>query len=70
VYDRSESSSKYDMDIGQERDILGELGIIMSFNDQTVTWDTAGYCHYSNEGQRYSTLSSAKALIEVYLSAN
>jgi xylose isomerase len=35
---RSESSSTYDMIMG--RDILGELGIIMNFNDHTVTWDS------------------------------
>jgi hypothetical protein len=29
-----------------------------------------GYRHYSNERQRYSTLSSLEALIEVYMSAN
>jgi hypothetical protein len=38
VYDRSEASSTYDMIIG--RDLLGEFGIIMNFNDHTVTWDT------------------------------
>jgi xylose isomerase len=38
VDDRSESSSTYDMIMG--RDILGELGIIMNFNDHTFTWDT------------------------------
>jgi hypothetical protein len=38
VDDRSESSSTYDMIMG--RDILGELGIIMNFNDHTVTRDT------------------------------
>jgi hypothetical protein len=38
VVDRSESSSTYDMIMG--RDLLGELGIIMNFNDHTVTWDT------------------------------
>jgi hypothetical protein len=38
VDDRSESSSTYDMIMG--RDLLGELGIIMNFNDHTVTWDT------------------------------
>jgi hypothetical protein len=38
VDERSDSSSTYDMII--DRDILGELGIIMNFNDQTVTWDT------------------------------
>jgi hypothetical protein len=40
VDDRSESSSTYDMIIGQGRDLLEELGIIMNFNDHTVTWDT------------------------------
>jgi hypothetical protein len=38
VDDRSESSRTYDMIIG--RDLLGELGIIINFNDHTVTWDT------------------------------
>jgi hypothetical protein len=38
VDDRSESSSTYDMIMG--RDLLGELGIIMNFNDLKVTWDT------------------------------
>jgi hypothetical protein len=38
VDDRSESSSTYDMIMG--RDLLGELGIIMNFNDHMVTWDT------------------------------
>jgi hypothetical protein len=28
------------MIIDQGRDLLGELGIIMNFNDHTVTWDT------------------------------
>jgi hypothetical protein len=37
VDDRSESSSTYDMIIGL--DLLGESGIIMSFNDHTVTLD-------------------------------
>jgi hypothetical protein len=40
IDDRSESSSTYDMIMGQGRDLLGELGIIMNFNDHTVTWDT------------------------------
>jgi hypothetical protein len=40
VDDRSESSSTYDIIIGQGRDLLGELGIIMNFNDHKVTWDT------------------------------
>jgi hypothetical protein len=38
VDDRYESSSTYDMIMG--RDLLGESGIIMNFNDHTVTWDT------------------------------
>jgi hypothetical protein len=38
--DCSESLSTYDMIIVQGRDLLGELGIIMNFNDHTVTWDT------------------------------
>jgi hypothetical protein len=53
VDDRSESSRTYDMIMG--RDLLGELGIIMKFNDHKVT---------------YSTLSSVEALIEVNMSAN
>jgi hypothetical protein len=38
IDDRSESSSTYDMIMG--RDLLGESGIIIIFNDHTVTWDT------------------------------
>jgi hypothetical protein len=38
VDDRSDSSSTYDMIMG--RDLLGESGIIMNFNDHTVTWGT------------------------------
>jgi hypothetical protein len=52
IHDRSESSSTYDMIIGLGRDLLGELGIIINFNDHTVTWDTDSL-HYSNERQRY-----------------
>jgi hypothetical protein len=29
-----------DRNIGQGRDLLVDLGIIMNFNDKTVTWDT------------------------------
>jgi hypothetical protein len=36
VANRSESSNTYDIIIGL--DILGELDIIMNFNDHTVTW--------------------------------
>jgi hypothetical protein len=64
VDDRSGSSSTYDMIIGQGRDLLGELGIIMNFNDHTVTWDTDNW-HYSDERPKYSTLSSVEALIEI-----
>jgi hypothetical protein len=38
VDERSESSSKYNMIIGL--DLLGELGIIINFNDPIATWDT------------------------------
>jgi hypothetical protein len=38
VDDRSDSSSTYDMIMSQ--DLLGESGIIMKFNDQTVICDT------------------------------
>jgi hypothetical protein len=67
VYDRSESSSTYDMIIGQGRDLLGELGIIMNFNDHVVTWDT------DTIPMKYKdtcTLSSVEDMIEVYMSAN
>jgi hypothetical protein len=43
VDDRSESSSTYDLITVQGRDLLGEVGIIMNFNDLTVNWDTAIY---------------------------
>jgi hypothetical protein len=38
VDNRSESSSTHDMIMVQ--DLLGELGIIMKFNDHMVTWDS------------------------------
>jgi hypothetical protein len=63
VDDRSESSNTYDMIMG--RDLLGELGIIMNFNDHTVTWDT-DTIPMKDRG----TLSSVEALIEVYMSEN
>jgi hypothetical protein len=67
VDDRSESSSTYDMIIGNEKDLLGESGIIMNFNDHTVTWDTDTIPMKERDN---STLSSVEALIEVYISAN
>jgi Aspartyl protease len=63
VDDRSESSSTYDMIIGQ--DLLGELGIILNFNDKTVTWDT-DTIPMKDRGM----LNSQEALVEVYLTAN
>jgi hypothetical protein len=65
VDDRSESSSTYDMIIG--RDLLGESGIIMNFNDHTVTWDTDTI---PMKDRDTCTLSSVESLIEVYMSAN
>jgi hypothetical protein len=49
------------------RDLLGELGIIMNFNDHTVTWDTD---NIPMKDRGTWTLSSVEALIEVYMSAN
>jgi hypothetical protein len=49
------------------RDLLGELGIIMNFNDHTVTWDTDTI---PMKDRDTCTLSSVEALIEVYMSAN
>jgi hypothetical protein len=40
VDDDSESSSTYDMIIGQGKVLIGELNIFMNFNDHKVTWDT------------------------------
>jgi hypothetical protein len=65
VDNRSESSSTYDMIIA--RDLLGELGIIMNFNDHTVTCDTDTI---PIKDRDRCTLSSLEALIEVYMSAN
>jgi hypothetical protein len=49
------------------RDLFGELGIIMNFNDHTVTWDTDTI---PMKDRDTSTLSSLLSLIEVYMSAN
>jgi hypothetical protein len=59
VDDRSESSSTYDMIIGL--DLLGELSIIMNFNDHTVTWDTDTI---PMKDRDTCTLSSVEFLIE------
>jgi hypothetical protein len=63
VNDRLKAASTYDMIIG--RDLLGELGIILNFNDKTVTWDT-DTIPMKDRG----TINSQDALTEVYLSAN
>jgi hypothetical protein len=60
VYDRPESSSTYDMIMGQ--DLLVELGIIMNFNDHTITWDTDTI---SMKDRDTCTLSSVEALIDM-----
>jgi hypothetical protein len=65
VDDRSESSSTYDMITG--RDLIGELGIIMNFNDHKVTWHTDTI---PMKDRDTCTLSSVEALIEVYMIAN
>jgi hypothetical protein len=62
VDDRSESSSTYVMIIGQGRDLLGELGILMNFNDLTITWDTDTI---PMKDRGTCTLSSVEALIPV-----
>jgi hypothetical protein len=50
-----------------ERDLLGELGIIMNFNDHKVTWDSDTIPMKNRET---CTLSSLESIIEVYMSAN
>jgi hypothetical protein len=49
------------------RDLLGESGIFMNFNDHTVTWDTDTI---PMQDIYTCTLSSVEALIEAYMSAN
>ena len=61
--DRSKSSNTYDMIIG--RDLLGELGIILNFNDHTVTWDTDAI-PMKDRG----SLNSQKVITEIYLTAD
>jgi hypothetical protein len=64
VDDRSESSITYEMIISQGEDFLGESGIIMNFNDQTVTWDTDTIPMKDRDA---CTLSSVDVLIEFML---
>jgi hypothetical protein len=49
------------------QDLIGELGIIMNFNDHTVIWDTDTIQMKDREP---CTLSSLEALIEVNMRAN
>jgi hypothetical protein len=63
VDDRSKASDTYGMIIG--RDLLGKLGIILNFNDKTVTWD-ADTIPMNDRG----TLNSQKVITEIYLAAN
>jgi hypothetical protein len=53
--------------LANNRDLLGELDIIMNFNDQIVIWDTDTIPMKDRDTY---TLSSVEALIEVYMSAN
>jgi hypothetical protein len=53
--------------LATNQDLLGELGIIMNFNDHTVTWDTDTI---PMKDRDKCTLSSVEALIEVYMIAN
>jgi hypothetical protein len=48
-------------------DLLRKLGIVMNFNDHTVTWDTDTI---PMKDRDTCTLSSVEALSEVYLGAN
>ena len=63
VDDRSKPLDTYGMIIG--RDLLGKLGIILNFNDKTVTWDT-DTIPMKDRG----SLNSQKAITEIYLTAN
>jgi hypothetical protein len=46
------------------RDFLGELGIIMNFNDHTISWDTDTI---PMKDRDTCTLSSVEALIDRFL---
>jgi hypothetical protein len=57
VDESSESSNTNDIIIGKRRNLLGEFGIIMNFNDHTVTWDIDNR-YYSNEIKRYTLFNN------------
>jgi hypothetical protein len=50
-----------------KQNLLGDLGIIMNFNDHTVTWDTDTIPMKDRDA---CTLSSVEALIEVDMNSN
>jgi hypothetical protein len=64
VDDRSESSSTYDMIIGNQPRSSWSI-----WHNHELQWPYGhlGYWHYSNERQIYSTLSSVEGLIETML---
>jgi hypothetical protein len=53
--------------LATNQDLLGELGIIMNFNNHTVIWDTDTI---PMKDRDTCTLFSVEALIEAYMSAN
>jgi hypothetical protein len=63
VDDRSKPSDTYAMIIG--RDLLEKLGVILNFNDKTVTWDT-DTIPMKDRGY----LNSQKVITEINLTAN
>jgi hypothetical protein len=63
VDDRSQPMGTYGMI--NDRDLLGKLGIILIFNDKTVTWDT-DTIPMKDRG----SLNSQKSITEIYLTAN
>jgi uncharacterized protein YfbU (UPF0304 family) len=63
VDDRSKPLHTYGMIIGWY--LLGKLGIILNFNDKTVTWDT-DTIPMKDRG----SLNSQKVITETYLTAN
>jgi hypothetical protein len=63
VDDRSKPSDTYGMIIG--RDLLGKLGIVLNFNDKTVTWDT-DTIPMKDRGY----LNSQKSVTENYFTTN
>jgi hypothetical protein len=67
VNDLSESSSTCNVIVGHGQDLLGEIAIVMIFNDPTVTWDIDTIPMKDRDS---CILSSIESLIELYVSAN